>query len=237
MDTNPTNEIHAMPGLLGALNRIQSFIRHLSAPAEFCLILFVGFGPFIFAQLWALTNLPPAPMELRNSGLVEWLILEPLLFVPVLWIGKLRGWSLATFGARISWKGTGAGILLFVLAAVTEIAVSFCAKLLHPAQPGFSVGELAVPLVLLLSFINPIFEETLENAYFIRSLQRFGMWPAVLASALFRGLFHFQFGINAVVSVSAIGVIFGLAYWRGRQLWPLVLAHSLLDIVALLHRH
>jgi len=60
-DIQICNEVRALPGLLGDLNHIQSFIRRLSAPAEFCLVLSVGFGPFILAQPWALNHLPSAP--------------------------------------------------------------------------------------------------------------------------------------------------------------------------------
>ena len=61
----------------------------------------------------------------------------------------------------------------------------------------------------------------------IHSLQSFGMWPAVLASALLRALIHWQQGIDAVLMLFVWGLILGLAYWRWRQLLPLVVAHAL----------
>src|SRR5678816_3536152 len=61
------------------------------------------------------------------------------------------------------------------------------------------------------------------------------MWPAVLASAAFRALFHLPFGINAMLSIFALGLIFGLVYWRWRQLWPLIVAHSLADMLTLFY--
>lgn len=48
-------------------------------------------------------------------------------------------------------------------------------------------------------------------------------------------LFHLPFGINAVVTIFAIGLIFGFVCWRWRQLWPLIVAHSLLDMLALFY--
>ena len=51
-NTEPMNEVHAITGLSGHLDRIKSFIRNLSVRAEFCLILLIGFGPlFIIFQL------------------------------------------------------------------------------------------------------------------------------------------------------------------------------------------
>ncbi len=228
------NEVHAMTGMSDRFNRLRSIIRNLPAPAEFCLILFVGFGPLIFIFQLP-TVLQSKHLELTTGGALAFPLVELVILVPLLWIGRRRGWSVATFGSRISWKGTGGGILLFVVAETASIGVTLGAQIIHPEHSPFSIGRLAVLAVLLISIINPFFEEVLETGYFIHSLQKFGMWPAVLASALFRGLFHLQFGINAALSVFAFGLIFGFAYWRWRQLWPLIVAHSLTDMLALFY--
>jgi membrane protease YdiL (CAAX protease family) len=59
------------------------------------------------------------------------------------------------------------------------------------------------------------------------------MWLAVLASAFFRAGLHAFFGLTGVFIVLCVGVAFGLAYWRWRTLWPLLLAHSLMDFMLL----
>jgi membrane protease YdiL (CAAX protease family) len=89
-------------------------------------------------------------------------------------------------------------------------------------------------LLILTLAINPVFEEMIETGYFVRSLERYGMWGAVLGSALFRAFLHAHLGVNAIVVVFPIGLIFGFVYWRRRQLWPLVVAHALFDLCALL---
>ncbi len=213
---------------------MKSFIRNLSARGEFCLILLIGFGPLILIFQLP-TALQSKHLELTTGGTLVFPLVELVILVPLLWIGRIRGWSVATFDFRISWKGTAGGVLLFVVAYGVSNGVTMGAQIIHPEQSPFTVGRLAVLAVLLISIINPVFEEVLETGYFIRSLQRFGMWPAVLASALFRGLFHLQFGINAALGLFAFGVIFGFAYWRWRQLWPLIVAHSLTDMLALFY--
>ena len=61
------------------------------------------------------------------------------------------------------------------------------------------------------------------------------MWTAVLAGALFRASLHTLYVSFYVVAVNfAIGVIFGLVYWKWRRLWPLFIAHALFDFYALL---
>ena len=224
----------AITGLSGRIERVKSFIRGLSGRAEFCLVLLIGFGPLILIFQLP-TALQSKHLELTTGGTLVFPLVELVILVPLLWIGRIRGWSVATFDFRISWKGTAGGVLLFVVAYGVSNGVTMGAQIIHPEQSPFTVGRLAVLAVLLISIINPVFEEVLETGYFIHSLQKFGMWPAVLASALFRGLFHLQFGINAALGLFAFGVIFGFAYWRWRQLWPLIVAHSLTDMLALLY--
>jgi len=111
-------------------------------------------------------------LELSTGGALAFPLVELVILVPVLWIGKIRGWSVTTFGSRISWKGTGGGLLLFVVAETASIGVTLGAQIIHPEQSPFTVGRLAVLAVLLISIINPFFEEVLETGYFIHSLQK-----------------------------------------------------------------
>jgi membrane protease YdiL (CAAX protease family) len=213
-------------GSSGCFQRLRIIACSLSATAEFFLILAICFGPLIAFELWGV--LRAERLELSTAGAVAFL-------VPVLWIGRARGWSFATFGFTISWKGTVGGLLLYLLAQAISSGITLLAEILHPGSDPSSFGHVAVLAILFVSIINPVFEELLETGYFIHSLQRFGMWPAVIASAAFRGLFHLQFGVNAALGVFAFGLIFALAYWRWRQLWPLIVAHSLADLLALLY--
>lgn len=43
-------------------------------------------------------------------------------------------------------------------------------------------------------------------------------------------------GVDVLVVVFPIGLIFGFVYWKWRQLWPLVVAHVLFDLDALFPR-
>ena len=234
MNPEPLNETQAAADPPNCLTRLESIIREFSVPAEFCLVLLVGFGPLI---VFLLPNLLRSrPVVVNNAGVLWFPLVELVLLIPILWIGKLRGWSLSTFGSRISWKATGGGILLFLVAESVMVGITYALGIIHPAPaPAVSAGRLALLPILLISLVNPVFEEVLQTGYFIHHLKQFGMWPAVLASAAFRGLFHLQFGINTVVSVFVMGAIFALVYWRRRQLWPLIIAHSLADLLPLFY--
>ena len=129
---------------------------------------------------------------------------------------------------------TGAGILLFGGSALILKLVALPAGIIDTAgRPGPLMGMVTLPVVLLWCVINPFFEETMETGYFVHRLQGHGMWPAVLASGCFRAILHAFFGLTGMATVLCVGVVFGLVYWRWRTLWPLLLAHSLLDYMLL----
>jgi membrane protease YdiL (CAAX protease family) len=214
------------------LKIMRSFVRNLSRPAEFCLVLLLGFGLTIGLQAWKLAT--SRPTTFTDGVILRGVILETIVLGAILQLGKIRGWSIATFGSRISWRGTGGGILLFIVTALALVVVGALANIVHPQPTRFTAAGLTVPAIILLSVINPVFEEVLEVGYFIHSLQAYGLWAAVPASALFRAFLHMYQGINGMIGIFVIGLIFGWAYSKWRQLWPLVVAHSLWDFFALL---
>lgn len=217
---------------------MRAFIRNLSAPAEFALVMFLGFGISILFQFWSIAR--HEPIAFTNSLFLWSIIWELAILSIVLWIGRLRGWSLTTFGSRICWKNTGGGFLLFVVVVLAMAAIDVpVAHVIHAQEPQITANGLTLPFIILLSLVNPIFEEVLEAGYFIYALKRFGMWPAILASGMLRGILHIYQGSLGAIALFTFGVIFAAVYWRWRQLWPLIVAHALddfLGLVMLAHR-
>ena len=58
------------------------------------------------------------------------------------------------------------------------------------------------------------------------------MWAIILTSALLRGSYHLYQGFGGFVGNAVMGVVFGWLYTRTRRVMPLVVAHTLLDVVA-----
>ena len=225
---------------------MKSIIRNLTAPAEFFLIVVLWAGAFIATGTVAIVRqIQQSPVagtattfHVPNKGVLLQIVYELLTLSVILWIGRIRGWSLKTFGLRPSWKWTGVGILLFFVVGLTARLIGMLIKFSSPPLPSVLqsrvVSELSLPFIVLISVVNPVFEESLWGGYFVHALKRYGMWVAVLASALLRTFCHAHLGIRALVSILPQGVIYGLVYWRWRQLWPLVVAHSLQMLFSLL---
>jgi membrane protease YdiL (CAAX protease family) len=174
----------------------------------------------------------PKPHTTDRSALVV-VALEFLGLMVTFWIARARNWPLRAWGFQPTWKLTGAGV---VLCLVTTLIVEGIAVSANAISPGVvhrhAVSDLSLPVLVLLGLINPIWEEALETGYVVQSLQRYGMWSAVLASAFFRTFLHAYHGITALLIIFPIGLIFGFAYWKWRRLWPLYVAHVLFDLVA-----
>jgi membrane protease YdiL (CAAX protease family) len=175
-------------------------------------------------------------MRLNNAGMVQAVVLETVTLGLVLWVGRIRGWSLTTFGFRLSWKEVGAGALLFLASffLVQPVLGLITREVFHTTVDFHRVSEVTMPFVIMICVVNPVFEESMEAGYIFNALQRTGMWPTILVSATFRGLLHATMGVSGFVFMSAQGLLYGLVYWRYRQLWPLIIAHSLQMLYSLL---
>ncbi len=87
---------------------------------------------------------------------------------------------------------------------------------------------------VLLAAGNAVAEEVVVVGYFLTRLRQLGVGRAgrVASAAVLRGSYHLYQGFGAGLGNLVMGVIFGAAYERWRRLWPLVIAHFLLDVVA-----
>jgi hypothetical protein len=222
---------------------VKSIIRNFSAPTEFLLVIFICFGltiasclVWITNQLYRIPRTPGGGVELlSNQRIIEAVVFQLLTLGIALWIGRIRGWSLATFGFRASWKWTGAGVLLFGAFLLIQHVIGFLSReVFHTVGDFHRTSQLTLPFVILISVVNPVFEETIECGYFFQALQQHGMWFTVLASAAFRGFLHSTMGVSGFVSMFAEGLLHGFFYWRWRQLWPLIIAHALQMLYSLL---
>jgi membrane protease YdiL (CAAX protease family) len=91
-----------------------------------------------------------------------------------------------------------------------------------------------VPVLLLAAVQNSLLEEVVAVGYLVDRLERLG-WavPAiVVASSLLRGSYHLYQGFGPFVGNAVMGVVFVAVYLRTRRVMPLVVAHTLLDVVA-----
>jgi membrane protease YdiL (CAAX protease family) len=91
-----------------------------------------------------------------------------------------------------------------------------------------------VPVLIMVAITNGLLEEVIVVAYLVQRLEERGwaiVW-IVVTSAVLRGTYHLYQGFGPFIGNAVMGVVMIWWYRRHRRVAPLVIAHSLLDIVA-----
>lgn len=119
------------------------------------------------------------------------------------------------------------GLGLYVLGRAIGITVEVQAAALNAAW-------WTIPVLLLSALQNALLEEVIVVGYLMERLRelRWGPVAIIAASALLRGSYHLYQGIGPFVGNVVMGVVFAEYYRRRRRVMPLVVAHTLLDVVA-----
>lgn len=129
----------------------------------------------------------------------------------------------AGLAALIGLPGLGFYVAGRALGITTEIVAS--AMTLH---------WWTVPVLVLLALKNGLLEEVVIVGYLMERLRDLGWrpWAIITASAVLRGGYHLYQGIGPFFGNLVMGLVFGWWYHRTRRVMPLVVAHTLLDVVA-----
>ncbi|MDI3313182.1 MAG: type II CAAX endopeptidase family protein [Mycobacterium sp.] len=91
-----------------------------------------------------------------------------------------------------------------------------------------------VPVLVATAFANGWAEEIIVVGYLLTRLRQLGAGPATAlgCSSLLRGSYHAYQGFGACLGNIAMGLVFGYVWRRTGRLWPLVIAHGVIDTVA-----
>ncbi len=91
-----------------------------------------------------------------------------------------------------------------------------------------------IPMYCLAAFQNGFLEEVVMIGYLTTRWRQSGWHPgaAIAVSALIRGSYHLYQGFGGFISNLVFGLLLGWLYQRTRRLWPLVIAHTVIDITA-----
>ncbi|GAB2776187.1 type II CAAX endopeptidase family protein [Terrabacter koreensis] len=92
----------------------------------------------------------------------------------------------------------------------------------------------SAPVLVLAAVQNALLEEVVMVGYlFTRWRQTGWSWPLVIGvSALIRGSYHLYQGFGGFAGNIVMGLVLGLVFVRTRRVMPLVVCHSILDVVA-----
>jgi membrane protease YdiL (CAAX protease family) len=122
--------------------------------------------------------------------------------------------------------GAGLGFYLLAYASGANLSVD-------PAQlPGV---WWRIPVLILVAAQNAVLEEVIVLGYLNRRLDQLG-WSlrrTTVTSSLLRGSYHLYQGLGGFAGNVVMGAIFCYLYRRWGRVMPLVVAHTLIDVAAL----
>jgi uncharacterized protein len=225
---------------------LRDWIRGLSGRSEFLLTVLIAFGLVIPRSVVALIE----PQRLFEGGgapitdraLFGTVIYELALLLVLGAFLRLRGWTLARLGISPAWRDSAIGLGLALAAYAGYAALWIATASLWPqigeigAATHLVAPDIGWPSIVLVSLVNPVFEELFVCGYVIVALREkrgVSTATAINVSAAIRVFCHFYQGAVGVLAVVPIALIF--AYWFARtgRLWPLIVAHAALDFAGL----
>jgi uncharacterized protein len=175
-------------------------------------------------------------IDLTTGRVLRGFAIEASLLAIVALILRSRGWTMERIGLDFSAGAASAGLLLF-FAYITLYWITGLAVLsLAPAaakQHAFQFAIRAQPAAMLAFIvINSFYEEIVVAGYVVTALSKQGAALAITASTLLRFSYHLYQGPLASISILPLGLLFGAVYWRWRNLWPLIVAHTINNIIS-----
>lgn len=165
-------------------------------------------------------------------------VVPAFLAIYLLWlshgrVGSLIGLDFRRFGEDLAW-----GLLIAAGIGIPGLGVYVGAK-----QLGLSVTIVAgnlgahwwtIPTYIGQAAMNGILEEVVMIGYLLTRLRdvKWPWWAAIGLSALIRGAYHLYQGFGGFIGNAIMGALFGAWFAKTRRVMPLVIAHTLLDIVS-----
>ena len=177
-------------------------------------------------------------IRLTNHDLVSGILYQTAVLLVLGWFLHRRGWRLEHITRPFEPRDAGRAIGLWLLALIAAYATLSVVFWLVPAQMGTVLKttfaeELNGFLTAAYSLIDPLFEELVLLGFVRTAFRSSPVWQVFLLSLALRAAAHTYQGLFAALTIIPVGLVYTWYYLRTGRLWPVVLAHSIQDMLAL----
>lgn len=216
---------------------------------EFLTVLAFAYVPGLLASVISLAAGEPANSASDRPawGYLDYVPQVAQIAIPLLYIVHVNQGSWRTLGlCKPRWRDGAWAFPAMMLALVMSNAVAVVLLSLRTsaAEETRNIVEHIFPVAKspldyaamgIASLAVGFTEELLFRGYILTRWQGFSgsLVQAVIVSSILFGIGHAYQGLAGVVSTTAVGLAFGLVFIYLRRLWPVALAHALLDFIAL----
>lgn len=216
-------------GIWSALSLVRSFLQsrqaHTSLSTQVSQLnasqSSLEWLDLIYQLVGIVLALVPASLALHLLGRD---IRRPLRYLGI--DGKRTGFDLAAgagLAACIGIPGLGLYLAARSLGVNTTVMAS-----------GLGDHWWSIPVLVLAAAQNAVLEEVVMIGYLVTRWSQlgWGRWRVILTSAAIRGSYHLYQGLGGFVGNVIMGAILGWIYTKTRRILPLVIAHTILDVVS-----
>jgi len=143
------------------------------------------------------------------------------------------GFDLTRPGRDLGW-----GVAVAAGIGIPGLALYFVARALGfntiVAPTNLAAAWWTVPVLILLAAMNGFLEEIVMIGFFFARTRamEWHIAATVLVSAAIRGSYHLYQGWGGAIGNFVMGLAFGWFYTKTKRVMPLVIAHTVLDIVS-----
>jgi hypothetical protein len=211
---------------------------------EVCLVMLVACGGYVFIALYLLINGPRAASQLSSFRAAGGIMQEVTALLVLGYVLSRRGLGFANLGLRWSLSDVGMGLLVTAVSYAAYTMGNTLVQTVHhlmygswasgPTAKDFFAHPtvVAIPMILL----NPFFEELIVRAYLMTEVIELtgSSMRAVAVSVVVQFSYHLYYGWGGAISLAFFFLPLALYYARSRRALPVIVAHGLLDVYALI---
>jgi uncharacterized protein len=187
---------------------------------------------------------------LSDHKLISVLAVEGGLLGALLGYLHWRGWTAADFKLKPGWISSLLGILLVPVGMIinstvvlTGMVIAFRCQSHFLSFVPFLTSQVQRPLphsihlgwisLILAVTLNAFFEELTCMGYaFSQFAAKRGPVFALILTVVLRMSCHSYQGFVHMLGIGALFTFFGLVYWRTKNLWILIVAHTIIDALS-----
>lgn len=219
---------------------MRNLLQKLPFPVEFAVVVAGAFGLTVVTSIMALLNAHPGAASVHtDAGVWRTVGLETAIFLLLGMFLWGRGWKAKHFGLESHWSDGLVGLALaagsyFIAFLAYNALANVVPAFIEPSEAAPAAAALTPYSVAAIVLVNSLYEEFFVAGYVITALKNKSLPNlAVNASVAIRLLAHLYQGTMGVVLIIPIGLVFGIWYAHTKRLWPLIVAHALLNLMSL----
>ena len=234
----PASEI--LPSVPGGNSAGEKRLRWF----EVSLVLLISLGNSLFNSLYILSHGPGAAPRLTNLRVMLGMLSEATSLALLGYVLWRRGRRFGDIGLRWSFRDLGVGVIVLVVSYGFYVAGSYAIFFVHywvvgtramGSSPKEIFGHPAIAF-LPFSLLNGFFEELIVRAYLMTEVIELtgSKALAVFLSVLLQSSYHLYYGWWTATAVSFVFLAYSLYFVRWRRALPIIFAHEVFDLWALI---